>query len=89
LLPAQIAHEAQGEALDFARGALGAEASDDPLEAMLQSVRLASGVVTYWRHKLARINAPTRADEEGYERALLTQAGRRVGRMLRHRTGCV
>jgi hypothetical protein len=71
--PAQIAHEAQGEALDFARGALGAEVSDDPLEAMLQSVRLASGVVAYWRVKLLQVETPTRADEEGYERALLTQ----------------
>jgi hypothetical protein len=70
--PAQVAHEEQAAAIDFARGALGAEVSDDPLEAMLQSVRLASGIVAYWRQKLAKIEAPSRVDEEGFARALLT-----------------
>lgn len=52
------------EALAFAFGALGAEVSDDPLEALLQSVRLASGQVAYWRVRLLPYQAGgEKADE--------------------------
>src|SRR2546422_8963044 len=40
---------AEAEAVEFARGALGSELAQDPLEALLQAVRLASGTVAYWR----------------------------------------
>src|SRR5206468_9193384 len=40
---------AREEALDFVRNAMGAEVSTDPLEALLQAVRLAAGAVAYWR----------------------------------------
>jgi hypothetical protein len=50
--PSQRKHVAHEEALDFARGALGAEVADNPIDALLQAVRLASGAVAYWRMRL-------------------------------------
>ena len=43
---------ARQEALDFVRNAMGAEVPVDPLEALLQAVRLAAGAVAYWRVRL-------------------------------------
>lgn len=43
---------AREESLDFVRGAMGAEVAADPLDALLQGVRIASGAVAYWRLRL-------------------------------------
>jgi hypothetical protein len=43
----------QEAALAFARGALGAEVAASPVDAMEQSVRLAAGLIAYYRHQLA------------------------------------
>jgi hypothetical protein len=58
--PNGIKHAQREEALDFARYALGAEAANDPLDALLQAVSLASGAVAYWRLQLH-----SHQDEEG------------------------
>lgn len=67
----QCEHVAQEEALDFARNALGAEVDDDPLEAMLQAVRLASGTVAYWRTRLSGVEHPPEMVTQSFERATL------------------
>lgn len=40
-------------ALTFARGALGADVPASPVDAMEESVRLAAGLIAYYRHQLA------------------------------------
>jgi len=72
----------RAEALDFAVGALGAEVACDPLEALLQSVRIASGQVVYWRVRLLPYQGegehaeqePPRELIEGLDAALERQA---------------
>jgi hypothetical protein len=49
--------------LEFAVGALGAEVSLDPLEALLQGVRIASGQVAYWRCRLLPYTAGGEQEE--------------------------
>lgn len=59
-------------ALTFAVGALGAEVAIDPLQGMLQSVRLAYGLVEYWRAKLAEGNGDSPPGTlEGYSASLI------------------
>lgn len=61
---------ARQEAIEQARELLGQEASSDPIEAMLQGVRLASSVVAYHRLKIASLDVITREDEEALEDAI-------------------
>jgi len=56
-------------ALDFARGTLAQEIDLQPLDALLQSVRLAAGMATY--HRIAIANGG--GDHLAYERALSMQ----------------
>jgi hypothetical protein len=61
----------RAEALDFAVGALGAEVASDPFEALLQSVRIASGQVVYWRVRLLPYQGEGEHAEEETPRALI------------------
>jgi hypothetical protein len=70
-LPNVVARYEQQAALDFAINALGAEVDDEPLEAMLQAVRLASGTVAYWRRRVHGVEEPSETLTQGYERAIL------------------
>ncbi len=51
--PSGRKHATREAALEFAVGALGAEVLASPLDAIEQSVRLAAGIVSYYRHELA------------------------------------
>lgn len=69
--PSGIKAAAKEAARDFAVGMLGAEVDVDPLGAMLLSVRLAAGVVAYYRLQIvAEGDAASLAIVEGYERAV-------------------
>jgi hypothetical protein len=72
--PDHVKHAAREEALDFARNALGAEVADDPLDALLQAVRLASGAVAYWRLQLHEEPDPPERLREGFRLAVLDLA---------------
>lgn len=52
-------------ALTFAVGALGAEISGNPLDAMSEAVGLARGVVAYYRHELADASLRLARGDEG------------------------
>jgi hypothetical protein len=62
------------EAINFAVGALGVETGENPLDALLNAVRLACGAVTYWRLRLTGYEpgdpAIPREIIEGYSDAL-------------------
>lgn len=53
--PGVVAKYARQAGLDFAVGMLGAEIKIEPIEAVLLSVRLAAGVVGYWRMQIAAL----------------------------------
>jgi hypothetical protein len=61
------------EAIEYAREHLGSEIDDDPLEAMLQGVRIASGIVAYHRRKIDLLDVVTPADVEALEAANLNR----------------
>lgn len=71
LFPTVVQHHARQEALSFARGQLGQELDIDPLEGVLVAVKLAYGVVDYWRHRLADPDENPPALHEQYQRALV------------------
>lgn len=71
-LPNVIVHYEQEAAVAFARAALGDKVSIDPLEAMVQSVQLAAGIVEYYRMQLSEIeDEPSPALTRAYRRAVL------------------
>jgi hypothetical protein len=61
-------------ALAFARDQLGAEVAQEPKAALLQAVRLASGIVHFNRARLAKIESPSKADEAALADAVLLQS---------------
>lgn len=65
------------QALRFARGTLGAEVAATPLDALEQSVRLAAGIVDYYRHEIA--DATVEAVSEGEEGE---KARKRIGELV-------
>lgn len=68
--PSGIKAAAKEAARDFAVGMLGAEVDVDPLGAMLLSVKLAAGMVAYYRLQMvADGDAVSPALVDGYERA--------------------
>jgi hypothetical protein len=71
LFPTVVKHHARLEALSFARGQLGQELDIDPLEGVLVAVKLAYGVVDYWRHLLAEPEADSKRLHEQFGRALM------------------
>jgi hypothetical protein len=68
--PNVVRHHTAVMAIDFARGTMAEETATDPLQAMLQSVRLASGIVRYWRRQIAEAEETTAGMQDSYERAL-------------------
>lgn len=66
-------------ALTFARGALGAELAGTPLDALEQSVRLAAGIVDYYRHEIADATLQTVDRDEAKRDAARRRIGELVG----------
>ena len=65
-----IKRAAKLQALEFARGMLGAELDVHPLDGALLAVRLAAGSVAYWRAQLAETDEPTLTMREGFRMAV-------------------
>jgi hypothetical protein len=74
--PNGIKHAQREEALAFARNTVRAEVADDPLDAWLQAVRLASGAVAYWRVQLHghQDGEPPEYLREGFQDSVLNLA---------------
>jgi len=72
-LPNVIRHHAREQAIDFAREHLGSEIDDDPLEAMLQGVRIASGIVAFHSRKIELLDVVTPEDVRALEDANLNR----------------
>jgi hypothetical protein len=70
---------AREEAIEAARHLLGEEVSDDPIEAMLSGVRVASALVAYHRFKIDSLDKVTREDEQALEEANVNR--QRVAKM--------
>lgn len=62
---------AREQAMRFARGKLGQELDIDPLDGVLLAVRLAYGIVDFWRHRLAEPDVDQTDLHEQYSRALM------------------
>lgn len=67
------------KALTFARGALGAEVGGTPLDALEQSVRLAAGIVDYYRHEIADATVDAASSDEADREAARRRIGELVG----------
>lgn len=77
-LPNVIVHYEQEAAVAFARAALGDKVSIDPLEAMVQSVQLAAGIVEYYRMQLSEHYRMQLSEIEDEPSPALTRAYRRA-----------